>query len=141
MKQKLKILPIKIFLGLKKFLNRFFKCKTYHLEMFFVAVLLVVLAIISGKGFIEWLGVIAVFLNFGYISVADRLREAEENRAKKEEAVTVDCYEKLDYYYLSKEVFWLLYFVILGAYSAVAGIFIFLCYRPWRKYYRRYSAH
>lgn len=139
MKLKIKLIPLRIFLGFKNFLNKFIKCRTYHIEQMFVTIVLVIIALVSKKGLIEWIGVVAVFLNFGYISVADRLREAEEIRIKKKEPVMVRCYKKLDYYYVSKEIFWLLYFVLLQAYSALAGIIIFLCYRPWRVYYRKYS--
>ncbi len=139
MKLKIKLIPIRIFLGFKKFANKFVKCRTYHIENIFVAVILITIAIITRKGLVEWIGVVAVYLNFGYIAVADRLREAEEIRKEKKEPVMVECFKKLDYYYISKEFFWLLYFVLLGAYSALAGIIIFLCYRPWRVYYRKYS--
>jgi len=139
MSSTIKLIPIKLFLGFKKFLNTFIKCRTYHIENFFVAVILILIALITKKGAVEWIGVIAVYLNFGYISIADRLREAEEIRIEKKELIIVECYKKLDYYYMSKEAFWLLYFILLGAYSALAGIIIFLCYRPWRMYYRKYS--
>ena len=107
--------------------------------MAFVLIVLVIVAIITRKGLIEWIGVVAVFLNFGYISVASRLQEQEDFRAKKKEPVTVECYKKLDYYNYSKEFFWLLYFVLLGAWSALVGIFLFLLYTPWRKFWRKHN--
>jgi hypothetical protein len=138
--KKLEYVPIKTFLVVKKFVSRFFKkVRTAHIEMGFVGIILALVAIITRRGFVEWLGVAAVFLNFGYITIADRLREAEQARAEKLEPVTVECYWKLDYYYMLKEIFWLMYFAILGAYSAIIGIFLFLAYRPWRSYYRKYS--
>lgn len=112
--------------------------KTYQLEQLFVGLVLIVAALITQRGLIEWVGVIAVFLNFGHVSVADRLREAEEKRRERSEPVMVECYHKLDYYYFSKEIFWLLYFVLLGAWSALVGVGLFLCYGPWRKIYRKY---
>ena len=112
--------------------------RTYHVEQAFVGLVLIVAALITRRGLIEWVGVIAVFLNFGHVSVADRLREAEEKRRERSEPVMVECYQKLDYYYFSKEIFWLLYFVLLGAWSALVGVGLFLCYGPWRRIYRKY---
>jgi uncharacterized membrane protein YfcA len=127
--KKLKYFPINIFLKVKKFFNKFFKVKTYHLEMLFVAVILSAVVIASGSGFIEWIGAIAVLLSFGYMTLNNRLHESQEQEDQG----------KLYYYYMSKEIFWLMYFVILGAYSGIVGIFIFICYHPWRNYYRKYS--
>lgn len=127
-------IPIKIVDSLKKTFN----LKTYEVEMIFVATILILVALITKKGLIEWVGVVAVFLNFGYLTIAIRLQEHEEIRVKKKEQVVVDCYKKLSYYNYSKELFWLIYFVLLGAWSALAGIFIFLLYGSWRKLWRKY---
>jgi hypothetical protein len=119
-------------------LRDFFHLKTYHLEQVFVAIILIITALITQRGLVEWVGVIAVFLNFGHVTVAERLREAEAMRHARNEPVVVDCYKKLDYYYFGKELFWLVYFIMLGAWSALVGIGIFLLYRPWREMYRKY---
>jgi len=121
-------------------MKKFFKCQTYHIEIAFVFILLSLIAIISKKGVVEWLGVFAVLLTFGHLSVADRLREQEERREKNKEPVSVSCYKKLDHYYFSKEALWFVYFSLLGAWSAVAGIVIFLIYKPWRKLWRKYHS-
>lgn len=112
--------------------------KTYQLEQVFVGLVLIIAALITQRGLIEWVGVVAVFLNFGHVSVADRLREAEELRQQHKDLVSVECYKKLDHYYFSKEIFWLLYFVLLGAWSALVGVGLFLLYTPWRRMYRTY---
>ena len=112
--------------------------KTYQREQVFVGLVLIIAALITQRGLIEWVGVVAVFLNFGHVSVADRLREAEELRQQRKDPVSVECYKKLDHYYFSKEIFWLLYFVLLGAWSALVGVGLFLLYTPWRRMYRRY---
>jgi hypothetical protein len=112
--------------------------KTYQLEQIFVGLVLIIAALITRRGLIEWVGVVAVFLNFGHVSVADRLREAEELRQQRKDPVSVECYKKLDHYYFSKEIFWLLYFVLLGAWSALVGVGLFLLYTPWRRMYRTY---
>ncbi len=119
-------------------LRDFTHLRTYHIEQLFVGIVLVAAALITRRGFIEWVGVVAVFFNFGHVSVADRLREAEELRHQRREPVSVECYKKLDYYYFSKEFFWLLYFILLGAWSALVGVGLFLLYTPWRRIYRKY---
>jgi hypothetical protein len=35
-------------------------------------------------------------------------------------------------------IFWFVYFILLGAWSALAGVIVFLLYTPWRNYYRKY---
>jgi hypothetical protein len=52
--------------------------QTYVIEYFFVATFLITVALIAKKGWIEWIGVGAVFLTFGHASIAERLREREE---------------------------------------------------------------
>lgn len=112
--------------------------RTYQVEMLFVLIILCLIGFISKKGTVEWIGVIAVFLNFGYISVANRLREQEEIRVEAKTKPLVVCYKKLDQYYVGKELLWFTYFYFLGAWSAIAGIILFLLYRPWRKVWRKY---
>lgn len=107
--------------------------KTWHLEMLFVAGALLLANMIAGRpNPIELLGAVAVFLSFGHAQIADRLAEKEGQKEKPE----VDCYKKLWYYFIGKELFWLAYFLMNHSYSALAGVFIFLAYPAWRKYYR-----
>ncbi len=110
----------------------------YQTEMAVVLCLLSAVAIISEKGLIEWIGVVAVFLTFGYSSVSDRLREVQEVRAEKDKHVEVECYRWLNYYFWGKEILWFFYFLFLGAWSALAGVFIFLLYPFWRRLWRKY---
>ncbi len=137
MKKEIPLL-IRIFLSVKNFGKKFYLCKTWHLEQAFVAIILIAVALITKKGHVEWMGVIAVYLTFGHVLIAERLREAEASRVERQEKILVECYKKIDWYYYGKETFWLIYFILLDAYSALAGIAIFLLYRPWRKYYRKY---
>ncbi|MEI8224186.1 MAG: hypothetical protein WCG20_03635 [bacterium] len=120
--------------AIKKNLN----IQTYFIEYAFVAIILIAVAIGSGKGWIEWIGVAAVFLTFGHASIAERLREREALRHLKRSPIEVACYWKLPYYFYAKELLWLLYFVCIGAWSALAGVFVFLAYTPWRSYYRKW---
>ncbi len=112
--------------------------RTHVIEYIFVAIPLIVVAVVTKKGFIEWIGIAAVFLTFGHASVAERLREREELRHLKRSPVEVHCYWKLPYYFYAKEILWFVYFILLGAWSALAGVILFLLYTPWRKYYRKW---
>ncbi len=119
-------------------LKRVFQCKTYHVETAFVAVLLAVGVILSDGGYIEWLGAFAVLLTFGHASVADRLAEVQAE--KPVDQVEVSCFYKLKRYYYGKEILWLAYFVLLHAWSALIGVFVFMLYVPWRRLWRKYHS-
>lgn len=107
--------------------------KTWKQEMLFVAgVLLAVNGFREGFHPLEYLAALAVFLSFGHTQIADRLAEKEGEKSVPE----VDCYKKLWYYFISKEICWLLFFILSHSYSALAGVFIFLAYPFWRKFYR-----
>ncbi len=113
------------------------KIKTWMGEFLAVAALLVAVALITHKGLIEWIGVLAVLVTFGHTQIADRLREREAYRYKIDKKAEVECYWKLDYYFYTKEILWFIYFVFLGAYSALVGVGIFLLYPIWRNYWRK----
>lgn len=87
---------------------------------------------------VEWIGVLAVFFNFGYVSVADRLEQAEKSRVERGEPAMVECYPKLQRYLYAKEILWTVYFVMLQAWSALAGVGLFLVYPYWRQVWRKY---
>lgn len=136
--------------------------------MLVVALILVAVTIFSGKGWIEWIGALAVLLTFAHVQVADRLAEGEASREERAEhwGMThellilpeghekrpteddvkqandrlygyVECHWKLKYFLVSKEICWLVYFVVLGAYSALVGVGVFLAYPVWRHQYRK----
>ena len=46
--------------------------KTWHLEMLVVALVLSTVAFFSDRGWVEWVGVVAVLLTFAHVQVADR---------------------------------------------------------------------
>lgn len=127
-----------LIIRLMEYIKTRFNIQTYILEYVFVAIILIAVALFSGKGGIEWVGVLAVFLTFGHASIAERLREREELKHIQKDSIEVHCYYKLPYYFYAKEACWLIYFVWLGAYSALAGVGLFLIYTPWRKYYRKW---
>lgn len=121
-----------------EWLKKVFKLRTYKIELITVFAVLAITAIVSGKGVVEWIGVAAVFFSFAHMSVADRLREREEARKDKGEPVMVECFYKLDRYFMLKEICWFAYFLLLGAWSALAGVFLFLLYPLWRRVWRKY---
>lgn len=108
--------------------------KTWHIEAAVMAAILIATVLISGGSPVEWVGAAAVWVSTRHMSVADRLREKEEARAAPE----VECYRWLDRYLITKEVLWVVYFVWLGAWSALVGAGIFLAYPYWRMVYRRH---
>ncbi len=112
---------------------------TWHLEALFVATVLVAVAFVSGKGAVEWIGVGAVFFTWMHASVANRLEEAEAARAAARTKVEVECFRWATRYFYMKEVLWFAYFLLLGAWSALAGTVLFLCYGPWRRAWRAYQ--
>ena len=116
-------------------------CNMYHLEMFVVAVILLITLLITQKWYIEWIWTVAVFLTFWHASVANRLEESEWKRQAKWEHDEhgVWCWYKLQRYYYAKEICWTIYFILLWARSALVGVVIFLLYWPRRKVYRKYS--
>jgi hypothetical protein len=113
------------------------KQKTWVYEFLVVLVVLVVVALITKKGIIEWIGVLAVLITFGHTQIADRLHEREARRYKIDKTAEVECYWKLNYYFYTKEILWFVYFVFLGAYSALVGVFLFLLYPLWRRWWRK----
>jgi len=131
-------MAIKLLRYLKK--NTFLH-HTWQWETIFVTAILLTIAILTGKKSVEFLGVAAVVFTFLHASVAERLEEAQRHYQKtmypKDFLYTVKCYDKLTKYLYAKEICWCFYFFFIGAYSALGGVFIFLFYPIWRKYYRR----
>ena len=112
--------------------------KQHYIETAVAAVILIITAVISGKGWVEWVGVLGVILTFEYQVLSTYLREhaeAREQRGKKSKSDFI--YKEIQVLYYLKELIWVLYFLALGAYSALAGTFIFISYGAWRKVYRK----
>lgn len=102
--------------------------------MLVVGLILLSVNLLTHKFFtIEVLAAIAVLFTFGHAQIADRMAEQEDLRDKP----SVDCYKKLWYYFVGKEIFWCLYFFLNHSYSALVGVFVFLFYPIWRGIYRR----
>jgi hypothetical protein len=123
-----------LLIKLIEWIKKRFKIQTFIIEYLFIGAILTAVAIISEKGWVEWIGVVAVFLTFGHASIAERLREREALRHLARTPLEVACYWKLPYYFYAKEILWLVYFIFIGAWSAIAGVIVFLIYGPWRSF-------
>jgi hypothetical protein len=108
--------------------------KTWHIENAIVATALLSVWVATGCRWQELIGSIAVFCGFCHASIAERLREREAARA----APTVECHALATWFFLVKEVCWLAYFVLHGAWSALVGCVLFALYPLWRRLWRRY---
>ena len=104
---------------------------TWHVELAVVASILFSVALVTG-GRVELVGAGAVSLSFAHAQVADRLAEREAARA----VATVECHRWATRYLVGKEALWLVYFVALHAWSALAGVALFLAYPVWRRLWR-----
>jgi hypothetical protein len=123
--------------------------KTWQLELATVAAILVGAVVLSGKGWIEYLGAAAVLASFGHAQVADRMVERQEIESRFTanmlgnggSATFVHCYRWSLRYFIAKEALWLGYFVAHRSWSALVGVGVFLAYPLWRKLYREAMAN
>ena len=117
--------------------------RTWVWELLVVATVLIAVWLITGGGWTEALGAIAVILTFCHTQVAFRLEEQQKNNLLEPDGSinvrTVECFRWQSRYFLGKEICWLLYFTLLGAWSALAGDFMFLIYPWWREYHNSSS--
>jgi hypothetical protein len=88
--------------------------------------------------YVSWIGAVAVLLSFMHMQVAERLAEAQGFKAGSTQDIEVECYWKLKWYLVGKELLWLAYFVLLDAWPALVGVGLFLLYPVWRHYRKRY---
>ena len=109
---------------------------TYQLEMALALGILIATALISQKGWIEWIGVVAVFISFGHMTLSDRLAEREAVLHKSR--IRKNVHTMLNAYLVSKEILWFAYFILVGAWSALTGVILFLAYPLWRRYWKKY---
>lgn len=113
--------------------------KAHHVETIFAAAILSLTALISGKGWIEWIGVVGVTMTFEYQVLSTYLREhAEAKKRKGRSDGNANLVREIQVLYYLKELVWIAYFMFLGAYSALVGTILFICYGIWRRQYRKY---
>ncbi|MFA5987031.1 MAG: hypothetical protein WC797_00035 [Candidatus Paceibacterota bacterium] len=127
-----------------KILFRFFRkfekslgVKVHFIETGLVFLILSITAILSGKGWVEWVGVFGVVFTFEYQVLSTYLAEHGEARKRIGKHVKSDfIYKEIQLLYYTKEIVWISYFLLLGAYSAIVGTIVFICYGVWRRLYR-----
>jgi hypothetical protein len=105
--------------------------RTWHKELAVVVTILAIIWFLAKGSLVEAVGSLAVILTFCHTQVAFRL---EEKHGQSSDPDSVECYRWQSRYFCAKEICWLGYFVILGAWSALVGVFIFLAYPFWRKW-------
>jgi hypothetical protein len=115
-------------------INKFhnLEIKTWIYEALIVSIFLIMSLLLNNLSFEAILSAIAVFYSFMHIQVADRLQEQESLKND----INIECYNKLNKYLILKEVLWVMFFIISGAYPALLGCILFIFYPLWRKYYR-----
>lgn len=106
--------------------------KTWQKEALVVGVILFGTALLSRAPAIEYIGSLAVLFTFMHAQVGFRFSEAAQNQVSE----PVSCHKLSTRYFLAKEVLWFSYFAMLGAWSALIGVLVFLLYPFWRKHYR-----
>ena len=120
--------------------------KTWHYEAVVVGVALICVALLTTpplphsfadfdavRAFlIIWLSAAAVFVSFLHAQVGTYMAEDMGDMGEP----ATECYYKLGRYWVWKEIFWFLVFLLSGAYPAIAGNVIFLLFPVWRKIYK-----
>jgi hypothetical protein len=106
--------------------------KTWHIEGAIVALILVSVAVITHGGWREWLGALAVQLTFHHAAISERMAERQSAR----DTPDVTCWQWSTRLFVSKELLWFVYFAAVGAWSALVGVVLFLCYPAWRRFWR-----
>lgn len=86
----------------------------------------------------DWAALFGVFFSFSYTSIADRLSEQEHARVSAGQLPGIACHGKLQTFFVWREIAWCLTFVLLQAWSALVGVFIFMAYPVWRRFWRRH---
>lgn len=111
-----------------KFVNQY----TWQIEAAVVGMSLLAVIVLSGGRWEEYIGAVAVFFTFMHAQVGMYMADAQREMPQP----TVECWRWAQRYFFIKEVLWLVYFVLLHAWSALAGVGLFLIYPLWRRYYK-----
>lgn len=106
-------------------------CPTWWWESAFAITYITAITVLAGVTTGQVISAMAVFMSFQHMSVASRLEEAQERAGGK----GVACYRKLTRYLVTKEILWVAAFIALGAWTALAGVPLFLLYPVWRRAY------
>ncbi len=128
------------FVKITEFFKRTLGLKTYQVESAFVFCALAATVVLTrnyGNGW-KWVELFAVFFTFQHAIISQRLEEKQHQRFKNFGKAEVECYHKLQKYFIGKELLWMATFIYLHAWAALVGVFIFLIYYPWRKVWRKH---
>lgn len=106
--------------------------KTWKKEALVIASVLFTQLYFTKFKFSEIICSLAVYLTFLHAQVADRMHERQSLQISPD----VECYKKLNYYFMGKECLWIAFFLMTRSYSALAGAILFSLYPLWRKFYR-----
>ena len=109
----------------------------FHIEDVFVFIVLMTTAFLSKGGYIEWLGVLAVFMTFKHTVEAFRLEDVVE-RMEAHGDTAYNSHGRQTHYFYIKESLWFIYFFLLGAWSGLVGVIIFLLYPLWHDIRQKY---
>lgn len=113
------------------------KIKTWYIESLVVfCILFISTYFLTENRLQDWLSALAVQITFHYVSVANRLEEAQE--VKIQGINFVECKKWLTRYLVSKELLWICVFLISNLYPPLIGTILFLIYPFWRKIWRKY---
>jgi hypothetical protein len=110
---------------------RCFKIRTWMWEAGFVWLCLSTTTLLTKGGFVDWLATVAIWISFLYTSICDRLGELEKPPSEGSKAFRVA--QRL---LQLREALWFLYFWMVGSYSVLVGVMLFLLYPLWRRFYR-----
>lgn len=106
--------------------------RTWHIETAVVGSVLLVVALATHAGPVEWIGSAAVLLGYGHQSISSRLTEREAARPVPQ----VECYRMAAWHWAGKEVLWAAYFTLHHSYAALVGCAVFGLHPVWRRFYR-----
>ena len=112
--------------------SEFFDTYSWQIEAAICGLVLLVTVILTGGAWIEMIGAMAVFFSFMHAQVADSMAQNQQSK----EVPEVHCHAWLGRYFITKELLWLAYFTLSQTWAALAGVFVFLIYPLWRRYYK-----
>jgi hypothetical protein len=118
------------FLSLKQLLSS--RCG--FCEAIFVLLFLVATAILGGGKISDWTSTVAVFFTFLHGQVSFALQESHEKLA----VPSVSYYRWSKRYFITKELFWIVTFILMQSWPLLSGALIFATYPYWRCTFRNW---
>lgn len=109
-----------------------YRVNHWQFEAVFVALVLVATTLARGGQLADWTGAVAVLFTFMHGQLSFDFQESQQ----QQRAPTVAGYKWSSRYFLTKEIFWCVTFVILSAWPLLVGTVIFTLYPYWRTWFR-----